>query len=68
MDYKRFSESSVENSKLMVLVAIGKAYLLLPNYLNMGNDWKNRRQRPDRNLPDTVTFQWEGRLGDKTET
>ena len=68
MDYKRFSESSVENSKLMVLVAIGKAYLLLPNYLNMGNDWKNRRRRPDRNLPDTVTLQWEERLGDKTET
>ena len=52
----------------MVLVAIGKAYLMLPNYMNMGNDWKNRRQRPDRNLPDTVTLQWEGRLGDKTET
>ena len=34
----------VENPKLMLLVDIGKAYLMLPNYSNMGNDWKNRRR------------------------
>ena len=44
LGYKTFSESSVENPKLMVLVDISKAYLRLPNYMNMGNDWKNRRR------------------------
>ena len=45
LGYKHFSESSVENPKLMVLVDIGKAYLMLPNYMNVGNDWKNTRRR-----------------------
>ena len=43
LDYKHFSESTVENPKLKVLVDIGKAYLMLPKYMNVGNDWKNTR-------------------------
>lgn len=44
LDYKHFGESSVENPKLTVLVDIGKAYLMLPNYMNEGNYWKNTRR------------------------
>ena len=45
LDYKHFNESTVENPKLRVLVDIGKAYLMLTKYMNVGNDWKNTRQR-----------------------
>ena len=36
LDYKHFSESTVENPKLTVPVDIGKAYLMLANYMNVG--------------------------------
>ena len=45
LDYKHFNESTVENPKLRVLVDIGKAYLMLTKYMNVGNDWKNTRRR-----------------------